>query len=107
MDLVEIKKALAPGELFDINPDWVRPEHGREGTKAARKAKIIRGAKIGGGAAAGVAAAGAGALGVARAMRKPAQQAVSGKTVAAVGGGGVVAGTGGGLVLRKRKKEKS
>lgn len=88
--------------------DWVRPEHGREGTKAARKAKILRGVKVGGGAAAATAGVGAAALAASRALRKPAAEVsrqVSPKTIAAVGTGGVVAGTGGGLVLRKRKKE--
>lgn len=104
MDLVEIKKA---GSIPD---DWVRPKHGRDGTDAARKAKIIRGAKIGGGAAAATAGVGAAALAASRALRRPAEtvsRQVSPRTMAAVGGGGIVAGTGGGLVLRKREKEKS
>jgi len=93
-----------------IPSDWVRPESGREGTKTARKAKIIRGAKIGGGAAAATAGVGAAALAASRALRKPVAQTaatLNPKTLAAVSGGGVVAGTGGGLVMRKRKKEQS
>jgi hypothetical protein len=102
--------AAQTGTPQDIPKKWVKSPHTREATAAAKKAKILRGVKIGGGATAATAGAGAAALLAARSLRKPAQQAVqqvSGRTVAAVGGGGLLAGSGGGLVMRKRKKERS
>lgn len=115
MNLVEIRKAWGPTEVpssypkFTVKPgpipsDWV-PYTSPRAKKAARKAKVLRTAKVGGGAAAGAAGLGAAALAASRTLRKPAAKAApsGAKTLAAVGAGGVTAGLGGTLVARKRK----
>lgn len=109
------RKTMLVGEVRYPNPgpipsDWRPYDPPKAG--AARKAKMLRRAKVAGAGAAGAAGlvgAGLAARAARAARRSPAKitSQVSGRTLAAIGAGGVTAGVGGSLVARKRKKGQS